>query len=146
MLPEVSSKQIWRNLCYYLITVLCEVHQKKLIRFFLLNNVNYLCSCACCVKSSCKVCPEILLQLIFQGCTTLQFSIMESAMLRQRVHNMIGMGQPTIAGLVLVDLTAITFTVLKMFQVRRLVIFNTGQIYFILTNGRENFIDRNESV
>ena len=53
---------------------------------------------------------EILLNFIFQGCTTLQFSIMESVMVRQRVRNMIGMGRPIIAGPVLVDLTAITFT------------------------------------
>ena len=31
-------------------------------------------------------------------------------MVRKRVHNMIGMGRPKIAGPVLVDLTAILFT------------------------------------
>ena len=54
--------------------------------------------------------PEILMNFIFQGCTTWQFSITASVMVRQRVQNMIGMGRPTIAGPVLVDLTAIMFT------------------------------------
>lgn len=54
--------------------------------------------------------PEILLHFIFQGCTTLQFSIMANVLVRQRVQNMIGMGRPTIAGPVLVDLTAISST------------------------------------
>lgn len=53
--------------------------------------------------------PEILI-FIFQGCTTLQFSITESVMVHQRVRTMIGMERPTIAGPVLGDLTAITFT------------------------------------
>lgn len=60
---------------------------------------------------------NIMLNIFFQGCTTLQFSIMESVMVRQRVQNMIGMGRPIIAGPVLVDLTAITSTnFLEMFQ------------------------------
>lgn len=47
----------------------------------------------------------------------MQFSIMESVMVRQRVQNMIGMGRPIIAGPVLVDLTAITSTnYIEMFQ------------------------------